>query len=66
MVSFRRSIRIRDYETYFHAILLLKWSFSCIFLSVTLNIFYIHYKMGRFRFGGRLRGSKPLNSLLLK
>ncbi len=56
---------ISDYKNIFNAILLLKWLFSCIFQSIA---FYICYKMGRFRFGGRLRGleSKLLINKIIK
>ncbi len=52
---FRCKSGISDYKNIFNAILLLKRLFSCIFRSIA---YYIRYKMGRFRFGGRLRGVK--------
>ncbi len=63
MFRFRGRSGISDYKNIFNAILLLKWLFSCMFQSV---VFYIRYKMGRFRFGGRLRGlkSKLLNKMI--
>ncbi len=55
MFRFRCRSGISDYKNIFNAILLLKWLISCMLRSVA---FYICYKMGRFRFGGRLRGLK--------
>ncbi len=52
MFTFRCRSGISDI---FNAILLLKLLFSCICRTIA---FYIRYKMGRFRFGGRLRGLK--------
>ncbi len=42
-------------KTFLMLLFLLKLLFSCMLRSVA---FYIRYKMGRFRFGGRLRGLK--------
>ncbi len=55
MFRFRCRSGINDYKNILNAILLLKLTFSCIFQSIA---FYIRYTMGRFRFGGRLRGQK--------
>ncbi len=55
MFRFRGRSGISDYKIIFNAIILTKIFFSCMLRSVA---FYIRYKMGRFRFGGRLRGLK--------
>ncbi len=61
IVMFRFRVRsgISAYKNICNAILLLKWLFCFIFRSIAFYIpFYIHYKMGRLKFGGRLRGLK--------
>ncbi len=55
MFRFRGRSWISDYKNIFNAIILTKIVISCMLRSVA---FYIRYKMGRFRFGGRLRGLK--------
>ncbi len=65
MFSFRCRSGISEYKNIFNAKLLLKRLFYCIFREIA---FYIRYTIGRFRFGGRLRGitSKLLINKIIK
>ncbi len=67
MFRFRCRSGISDYKTFLN-LLLLKNYFPAYFCQLRFVSFYIRYKMGRFRFGGKLRGlqSKLLIDTIIK